>query len=93
MYEYINIIGFDLELLRKKRGWEVWKNAKKEKHRKKKEKRKRKKMSKPSLFVFYYDKNGNELGENEENKKKYKVFMATKKKDTTNKEGKRREGQ
>jgi hypothetical protein len=43
VYEYINIIGFDLELLRKKRGGEVWKNAKKEKHRKKKEKRKRKK--------------------------------------------------
>jgi hypothetical protein len=43
VYEYINIIGFDLELLRKKRGWEVWKNAKKQNTERKKKKGKRKK--------------------------------------------------
>jgi hypothetical protein len=46
VYEYINIIGFGLELLRKKRGREVWKNAKKQKTERKKQKKKKKKGNK-----------------------------------------------
>ena len=41
VYEYINIIGFDLELLRKKRELGGLEKRKKRKHRKKKEKRKK----------------------------------------------------
>jgi hypothetical protein len=44
VYEYINIIGFGLELLRKKRDWEVWKtqNKRKKEQEKTKEKTKEK---------------------------------------------------
>jgi hypothetical protein len=47
VYEYINIIGFGLELLRKKRGGKVWKNTKNKKPKEKtKEKRKKGKKQK-----------------------------------------------
>jgi hypothetical protein len=53
--EYINIIGFSLELLRKKRGWEVWKNAKKENTERKKKKgnkRKKNEQAEPVRFLL-----------------------------------------